>query len=166
MKNHFMALKRKIWGKYADYLYKKQSLHAVPTQLGLCVTHLCNIQCPYCMRETFKPPMGTLTLPKIKNLLKKMPYINGVCIMGLCEPFLNRETPDIIRWLKDEGKYSLSFTTNCTIDLDENKLDGLLRVDDVALSIDTADPETFRILRGGANLDRCMRNVKRIRFQI
>jgi len=114
------------------------------------------------MRESFKPPNGALTLREIKSLLKRMPYISGVCIMGLCEPLLNPETPDIIRWLKDEGKYSISFTTNCTVDLDENKLDALTRVDDVALSIDTADPETFRILRGGANLERCMRNVKRI----
>jgi radical SAM protein with 4Fe4S-binding SPASM domain len=113
------------------------------------------------MRESFKPPAGPMTLERVKTLLKRMPSCTGVCIMGLCEPFLNRETPDIIRWLKDKGGYSLSLTTNGMVDLDQDRLDALFRVDDMVFSIDTADPETFRYLRGGADLKRVIRNLER-----
>ena len=103
-----------------------------------------------------------LKLEQIKALLKKMPYINGVCIMGLCEPFLNPETPNVLRWLKDEGKYSISITTNGMVDLNEDKLDALLRADDMVFSIDTSEPETFKYLRGGADLKRVTSNMERL----
>lgn len=41
-------------------------------------------------------------------------------------------------------------------------LDALLRVDDMVFSIDTSDPETFRYLRGGADLNRVMENLGRL----
>jgi len=114
------------------------------------------------MREKYKPPQGMLKLEQIKALLKKMPYINGVCIMGLCEPFLNPETPNVLRWLKDEGKYSISITTNGMVDLNEDKLDALLRANDMVFSIDTSEPETFKYLRGGADLKRVTSNMERL----
>jgi MoaA/NifB/PqqE/SkfB family radical SAM enzyme len=126
------------------------------------MSNLCNIKCVYCMREKYKPPQGMLKLEQIKALLKKMPYINGVCIMGLCEPFLNPETPNVLRWLKDEGKYSISITTNGMVDLNEDKLDALLRADDMVFSIDTSEPETFKYLRGGADLKRVTSNMERL----
>ena len=103
-----------------------------------------------------------MTLERVKFLLSRMPHIYGVCIMGLCEPFLNPETPEILRWLKDIGRYNVAITTNGTIDLNEDKLDALLRADDFVFSIDTYDPETFRFLRGGADLERVMKNFRRL----
>jgi len=153
---------RKRWAHRANLRFEEQSLQAIPTQLAICMTDACNILCKYCMRQEFKPPKGAFTLNKLKSLLRHMPYINGVCIMGLCEPFLNAETSDIVRWLKDKGNYSISLTTNGMVNLDSDKLDALLRCDDMVFSIDTADPETFRLLRGGGDLDRVMRNLVRV----
>jgi radical SAM protein with 4Fe4S-binding SPASM domain len=114
------------------------------------------------MRESFKPKEGVLTLQKVKAIMKRMPYASGVCIMGLCEPFLNAETPNILRWLKDQGDYGISFTTNGTVSFSDDRLDSLLRVDDMAISIDSPDPETFRRLRGGADLKKVMENFDRL----
>lgn len=82
--------------------------------------------------------------------------------MGLCEPFMNPQASEIVRWLKDSGKYSLSLTTNGMVLLTEDKLDALLRVDDLVFSIDTAEPSTFHYLRGGADLNIVMRNLQRM----
>lgn len=158
----FQKMRRKIWGKYANYVNNKFMPRAIPTQLGLALTSACNIRCPYCMRESFKPPAGNLTLEQVKGILSKMPYVSGVCIMGLCEPLLNPQATDIIRWLKDEKAYSISFTTNGTIPFDDDKLDALLRVDDMAYSVDTNDHETFKVLRGGANLTKVMDNLNKL----
>jgi len=153
---------RRIWDKRARRHYERRETKAIPTQLGVCVTDACNIKCKYCMRETFKPPKGFFTLKKMKDLLRKMPYISGVCIMGLCEPLLNPETPGIIRWLKDEGGYPVSLTTNGMVDLTPNILDSLTRVDDMVISIDSANPATMKDQRGGADLDKIMKNLSRV----
>jgi len=102
-----------------------------------------------------------MTLERVKLLMTKMPYVNNVCIMGLCEPFMNPECPEILEYLKNEGLF-ISFTTNCTVPLVGKRLESLGFVDDLALSIDTADPETFAYLRGGAKLDVVMENLERI----
>lgn len=139
-------------------LYKMRSQWAIPTSLGICLTDKCNIKCTYCMRETFKPPKGELDLESIIALLSNSRTISGVCIMGLCEPYCNPHTDQILKWLKDVGRYSISFTTNCTIPFTPARLDALRRVDDMAVSIDSADPVVFNTMRG-ANLDTVMTHL-------
>jgi organic radical activating enzyme len=152
---------RSLWKDIAYVLMRTHSEYAVPTALGLCLDHRCNIDCVYCMRQSFKPEAGYMTLENVKNLIKRMPYIWSVTIQGLCEPFLNPETPAIIRWLKSQG-YHISFTTNGMVSLTGERLDCLRDVDDFVISIDTSDPETFKYLRGGAKLDVVMQNLKRV----
>lgn len=160
--NFLKRLQRKYYTKKAMRLYKNRSIKAIPTQLGLCMTHLCNIKCKICMRETYKPPKGQITLPQIKNLMPRMPYISGVCIMGLCEPLLNPETPRIIQWLKLKGEYGLSLTTNGMVDINHEILESFQYIDDMVFSIDSPDPETMRAQRGGADLDRIMKNMNKV----
>jgi radical SAM protein with 4Fe4S-binding SPASM domain len=158
---------RKIpkWTKdrVVEALYGAHSSWAVPGSINLSLTYKCNIRCPYCMREEFSPPKEEYTLDRVQALMKRMPYVENVCIMGLCEPFLNPEAADIIRWLKDEaGMASIQLTTNGMVELDDDKLDALTRVDDFVISIDSADPETFKLLRGGAKLDRVLGSLERV----
>lgn len=101
-------------------------------------------------------------MERTKTLMSRMPYVNGVCVMGLCEPLMNPQAPDILRWLTDQGGYSVSFTTNGVIPLGHDVLDALLRVNDMVFSIDTSDAETFRYLRGGAELSQVMGNLRRL----
>lgn len=156
------SIQRRFWRRVAGRLYARHSQYAVPTALGIALTHKCNIRCPYCMRSEYTPAKAEMTLEQIKRLVGKMPYIEGVCIMGLCEPFLNPEASDILRWIKDEAGLSISFTTNGMVDLDDDKLDALTRVDDFVFSIDTPDAETFKVLRGGADLDKVMNNLHKL----
>jgi radical SAM protein with 4Fe4S-binding SPASM domain len=156
------SLSRRVWDKTGMTLYKRHSQWAIPPNVGLCLTWKCNIKCPYCMREQFKPAKAEMTLEDVKRIVKRMPYIDGVCIMGLCEPLLNPATPDILRWIKDEAGLTISFTTNGMVDLDDNILDALTRVDDFVFSMDSSDPETFKFLRGGADLDRVFGNFKKL----
>lgn len=114
------------------------------------------------MRESFHPQKGPMTLEIVKTLLGKMPYISGICVMGLCEPFMNVETPNIVRWLRDVRGYKVALTTNGMVPLTDDRLDCLLRVDDFVISIDTNDPKTFKYLRGGADLRRVMNSLDRV----
>lgn len=152
---------RTLWKGVSYILSRLHSEYAIPTSLGLCLTHLCNINCVYCMRQTFKPEAGYMTLKNVKNLVKRMPYIWSVTIQGLCEPFLNPEAPAIIRWLKSQG-YHISFTTNGMVALTGERLECLRDIDDFVISIDTNDPKTFTYLRGGARLEVVMKNLERV----
>jgi radical SAM protein with 4Fe4S-binding SPASM domain len=142
-------------------LQRLHSEYAVPTAIQICLTHLCNINCVYCMRQTFKPEPGYMTLENVKQLLKRMPYISTITIQGLCEPFLNRETPEIVKWMKEAG-YHISFTTNGTIPLTGKRLECLRYMDDFVISIDANDPETFTYLRGGAKYNDVITNLERV----
>jgi len=152
---------RTLWKGIAYLLMRIHSEYAVPTALGLCLDHRCNIDCVYCMRQSFKPDAGYMTLENVKSLIERMPYIWSVTIQGLCEPFLNPECPEIIEWLKSQD-YHISFTTNGMISLTGKRLDCLRCVDDFVISIDTSDPETFTYLRGGAKLSVVMQNLERV----
>lgn len=132
---------------------------AVPTTLGVCITSKCNIKCVYCMRESFVPKGDKITLEQLKEILKKAPYIRGVCIMGLCEPLLHPEIKEMLYWLKKNG-YSISLTTNGTIKIDEEMFWALTNVDDFVISIDTTEPKTFKYLRGGADFKKVWDNLK------
>jgi radical SAM protein with 4Fe4S-binding SPASM domain len=153
---------RAVWDRGSMALYNRRSQWAIPPNLGLALTHTCNIRCPYCMREQYKPEKAQMSLADVQRLVKRMPYVSGVCVMGLCEPFLNPDTPDILRWIKDVAGKSISLTTNGMIVLDDDKLDALTRVDDFVFSIDSPDPETFKFLRGGADLAKVMANFERL----
>jgi radical SAM protein with 4Fe4S-binding SPASM domain len=156
------SFKRRAWAYLANGLYRIRSDWAVPKSLGICLSDKCNIRCVYCMREQYRPPKAMVTLEQVKTLVGRMPYLEGVCIMGLCEPFLNPETPNILSYLKDEAGLTISFTTNGMVELDDDKLDALLRVDDFVFSMDSADPETFKFLRGGADLEKVKANLDRL----
>jgi radical SAM protein with 4Fe4S-binding SPASM domain len=114
------------------------------------------------MRKSFVPKGKNLTLDEVKGLFNKMPYINNVCIQGLCEPYMNKEMPQILKWLRTEKHYFMSFTTNGTIPIVGDRLECLRYVDDMVVSMDTSDPKTFAELRNGATLQTVMENLMRI----
>ena len=152
---------KQVYGVISQILYKKRSQFAIPTQLGLAVTSACNIKCAYCMRETFKPKPAIMRLNQFRKLLKNMPFIQGVCIMGLCEPLLNPDLKHIIELagINDKG---IALTTNGTIPFEEGLLSRLKYVGDMVFSIDSPDPQTFKAMRGGANLSSVMVNMRSV----
>lgn len=153
-------LRNYAWSKASMGLYRMRSRWAVPVNLGVCVTNQCNLKCVYCMRETFKPPKGMIWLEDMKDILSRSPSISGVCIMGLCEPMLNPDMPAILTWLKSKG-YSISFTTNGTVPFSLEMLNALTCVDDMAISIDSVNPEVFRAMRG-TSLDGVLKTFQSI----
>lgn len=156
-----ISIERTIYRTFAYFLHRFHSPICIPTGLGLCLTSECNLKCVYCMRESFKPPKGRLTLKQVQYLIKKMPYISNITVQGLCEPFLNPETPQILNWLKSQGMF-ISFTTNGAVPLTPERLECLKSVDDFVMSFDTYNPETFAELRKGTTLKAVRDNFERL----
>ena len=82
---------------------------------------------------------------------------------GVGEPMLVKELPRMIRYLKDRGTYVL-FNTNGTL-LNEKNGRALIDtgLDELRVSLDAADAETYLAVRGKNFFNRIVRNVRAFR---
>ncbi|MEZ6038579.1 MAG: GTP 3',8-cyclase MoaA [Planctomycetota bacterium] len=136
--------------------------------LRLSVTDRCNLRCQYCMPEeeyTWLPKADTLTFEETLRLVDVFVGlgVDRVRITG-GEPLLRRELPELVRMLsRRDGIRDLAMTTNGVL-LAEHaaalREAGLQRV---TVSLDTLDPETFRMLARRDDLRRVQEGLRAAR---
>jgi MoaA/NifB/PqqE/SkfB family radical SAM enzyme len=138
-----------------------------PTHIFLEVTNRCNLSCVMCgrthdRRYKDKSFLGDMSLKLAQALDGIYGRSSFVVATGLGEPFLNPEFISILRYLK-EKKAIVSLTSNGTL-LGEKQARALVdeAVDRVVFSIDSPDPETFKKIRLGADLNQILKNIERL----
>ncbi len=133
-----------------------------PVCLYLEVTNRCNLLCETCPRtfETLEPP-ADMSWALFTRIVDQYPSIARVVLHGVGEPMLVRDLPRMIRYLKDRGTYVL-FNTNGTL-LQPKKFQPLIDtgLDELRVSLDAADRETYRQVRGKDFFARIVRDVGR-----
>lgn len=131
-----------------------------PVCLYLEVTNRCNLLCTTCPRtfEDLEPP-ADMSWALFTRIVDQLPRIERVVLHGVGEPMLIDELPRMIRYLKARGTYVL-FNTNGTL-LTAKKGRELIEsgLDELRVSLDAAERETFRVVRGRDYFDRIVRNV-------
>jgi MoaA/NifB/PqqE/SkfB family radical SAM enzyme len=97
------------------------------------------------------------------QIVDQFPRIARVVLHGVGEPMMVPALPRMIRYLKDRGTYVL-FNTNGTL-LTRRKGRELLDsgLDELRVSIDAAEPQAFKLVRGRAMFGRIVRNVRSFR---
>ena len=125
--------------------------------LRISVTDRCNLRCKYCMPESgikLLPHKMILTFDEIVEVVKtgiKL-GINKVRLTG-GEPLVRKGIVDLVSMIWNvEGVKDLSMTTNATFLADfaeDLKNAGLQRVN---ISLDTLNPETYRLTTRGGNI--------------
>src|SRR5215469_7997053 len=137
---------------------------AEPVCLYLETTNRCNLLCTTCPRtfEDLEPP-GDMRWDLFTTIVDQFPNIARVVLHGVGEPMMVRNLPRMIRYLKDRGSYVL-FNTNGTL-LTERKGAELIDsgLDELRVSLDAAEPEAFRLVRGKPFFARIVRNVRAFR---
>ncbi len=132
-----------------------------PVCLYLETTNRCNLPCGTCPRtfEELEPP-ADMSWELFTQIVDQFPRIERVVLHGVGEPMMVRELPKMIRYLKDRGTYVL-FNTNGTL-LNRRKGDELIEagLDELRVSLDAAEPATFKIVRGLDRFDRIVKNVR------
>ena len=132
-----------------------------PVCLYLEVTNRCNLLCETCPRtfETLEPP-ADMSWDLFRSIVDQFPDIARVVLHGVGEPMMVRELPRMIRHLKGRGTYVL-FNTNGTL-LTTRKRRELIEtgLDELRVSLDAADAEAFRRVRGRDMFDRIVRNIR------
>lgn len=123
-----------------------------PQVVFIEVTNRCNLLCQTCPRTFFnREPLKSLTYDEFVYIAEQFPEMQRASLHGIGEPLLNRELPQIIKYLK-RREVEVIINSNGTL-LTPTWQEALVKsdLDEYRCSIDGARPETYARIRG-ANL--------------
>jgi radical SAM protein with 4Fe4S-binding SPASM domain len=140
----------------------------VPTHDPVCLyletTNRCNLLCTTCPRtyEELEPP-ADMSWQLFCSIVDQIPNLARAVLHGVGEPMLVKNLPRMVRYLKDRGTYVL-FNTNGTV-LNEKNGRALIaaELDELRVSFDAANAESYRIVRGKNYFHRILKNVRAFR---
>jgi MoaA/NifB/PqqE/SkfB family radical SAM enzyme len=135
-----------------------------PVCLYLETTNRCNLLCTTCPRtyEELEPP-ADMSWDLFTSIVDQIPQLSRAVLHGVGEPMLVKHLPRMVRYLKDRGTYVL-FNTNGTV-LNERNGRALIEagLDELRVSFDAANPESYRAIRGKNYFNRILKNVRAFR---
>ena len=133
---------------------------APPVCLYLEVTNRCNLLCETCPRtfEELEKP-ADMSFELFTKIVDQVPNIARVVLHGVGEPMLVKDLFKMVRYLKDRGTYVL-FNTNGTL-LSPKKFQDIIDsgLDELRVSLDAADRESYLKVRGKDYFNRIVRDV-------
>ena len=137
-------------------------VEADPVCLYLETTNRCNLLCTTCPRtfETLEPA-ADMSWELFTSIVDQYPKLARVVLHGIGEPMLVKDLPRMVRYLKARRTYVL-FNTNGTL-LTEAKGRELIDagLDELRVSLDAAEPEIFKMVRGKDMFGRIVKNLRR-----
>jgi MoaA/NifB/PqqE/SkfB family radical SAM enzyme len=135
-----------------------------PVCLYLETTNRCNLLCTTCPRtyEELEPP-ADMSWQLFCSIVDQIPNLSRAVLHGVGEPMLVKNLPRMVRYLKDRGTYVL-FNTNGTV-LNEKNGRALIEaeLDELRVSFDAANAESYRAIRGKNYFNRILKNVRAFR---
>lgn len=133
----------------------------LPRSIYLEPTSRCNEFCQQCPRTLLsREEDRDLSFERFRFIVDQFPVLERVVLHGLGEPLLNKELPQMIRYLKERGTYVL-FNSN-GIALTSRRGQTLIDagLDEYRLSMDGATRETYARIRGVDAFEKIWRNIK------
>ncbi len=147
--------------RYFESVEARDTVAGPPVCLYLEVTNRCNLLCETCPRtfEDLEPPQD-MSWELFTKIVDQCENVSRVVLHGVGEPMLVRDLPRMIRYLKGRGIYTL-FNTNGTL-LARNKRRELIEtgLDELRVSLDAAEAESYLKVRGKPFFDRIVKNVR------
>jgi MoaA/NifB/PqqE/SkfB family radical SAM enzyme len=135
-----------------------------PVCVYLEVTNRCNLLCTTCPRtyEELEPP-ADMSWDLFTSIVDQVPDLARAVLHGVGEPMLVVNLPRMVKYLKDRGVYVL-FNTNGTV-LSERNGRALIDsgLDELRVSLDASNRESFKAIRGRDYFGRIIRNVRAFR---
>lgn len=132
-----------------------------PMNITIEPTNICNLHCPVCETGAgiLQRPKRNMTLEEFKVIIDKVSqHANTLMFYFMGEPFMNKESYDMIRYAKGKG---IPFVTTCT-NGDFVNPEKLVKsgIDEVSFQIGGMTQETHQTYRIGSRLERVFKNLK------
>lgn len=154
---------------YPQIYHSLSKVAGVPLKYQIELTTACNLACPFCTHKDLKETPKMMTLEHVrgvyKSIEKELPtqFFKRFLLFnltGIGEILINRQTMEIIKFLKDQGAM-VTFADNFTL-MREDTINQLIdmKVDNIFVSFDGGTKETYESLRVGANFEEVVQNVK------
>lgn len=130
------------------------------------IVNNCNLRCPFCVTD-YQLTRGTKIMDRqtFEKSLALLPYVpNGMFWLScMHEPTMHSELASYIELIPLKQRKKISFTTNLCKKLDDHLLKTIAfsGINNVRISIDSFDPNTFSKLRKGGKLDVFLNNLER-----
>src|SRR5258708_1193331 len=134
---------------------------SLPRSIYIEPTSRCNELCQQCPRTLLsREDDRDLSFENFRYIVDQFPVLERVVLHGLGEPLLNKDLPQMIRYLKARGAYVL-FNSNGIL-LNAKRGQELIdaRLDEYRLSMDGATRETYARVRGVDAFDKIWRNIR------
>jgi len=133
----------------------------LPRSIYIEPTSRCNELCQQCPRTLrSREDDRDLSFDDFRYIVDQFPVLERVVLHGLGEPLLNKDLPQMIRYLKARGTYVL-FNSNGIL-LNAKRGQELIDtgLDEYRLSMDGATRETYARVRGVDAFDKIWRNIR------
>ena len=134
---------------------------AGPKVIFIEVTNRCNLLCETCPHTYFqREPLKSLSLKEFISIAEQFPQMQRALLHGVGEPLLNRDLPEIIKYLKNRD-VEVIINSNGTL-LTEKWQRDLIEsgLDQYRCSIDGATDETYARIRGAALLPKLKKGLE------
>ena len=133
----------------------------LPRELYIETTNRCNLKCRTCPQYFGMPEdFADLTPELVERIMGQFPFVRRVVLHGIGEPLLNPDLPRIIEGVKRRDAYAL-FNTNGLL-LRGRFVEPVVRagLDELRVSVDSASPETYQLVRGADGFQRIVDNLR------
>lgn len=155
--------RKKLW-RYAKgfvtMLRRPIVMRDYPIHLQLESTDACNLNCTTCSRDVIVTKASLLKTEYWKRIIDEMRPSN-INVSGIGEPFLHPDIYDIIAYAKNKGA-TVNCATNFTRLHDNHRKVVECGIDQLKVSIDATDPETFKLIRGEDSWLEIVDNIRKI----
>jgi MoaA/NifB/PqqE/SkfB family radical SAM enzyme len=133
---------------------------ADPVCLYLETTNRCNLLCSTCPRTYADlEPEADMSWDLFARIVGQVPNIARVVLHGVGEPMLVKDLARRVHYLKERGIYVLFNTNGTALTPRKGRELAEAGLDELRVSLDAADAETFRAVRGTGDFHRILRNV-------
>ncbi len=134
---------------------------ALPTNLYIETTNLCNLRCKGCIlyRGNWEQDRN-MSLQDLAMITEQLPELERAVLHGIGEPLLNNALPEMIRHLKERDVFVL-FNSNGIL-LNETWQKELIDagLDELRISLDAASPEGYRAIRSSDRFNQIVGNLR------
>ncbi len=147
-----------------DACYVNSRSLAMPSQWSFAVSAVCDLDCPYCPRQTYSEitKSGLMDFDRFKSCAKYLKFSRYTGLFGLGEPFLHPDFLEFVKTVKEAGGYAA--TSSHGMRLSDSVIDRLIEygLDELEVSIDAVTPKIFNFLRAGADIETVTSNLTRL----